>query len=740
MNTEHSQMAAQQRVHELIAQHAPLETTLDAIADWLAILLPDATVAFMRYDARRCTLSLLPSRRFSPAFIERLQEVRVGPGAASFGSAAFERRPVVSEDIARDPRWEAFRDAALAEGFRACWSNPVMTADGQLLGTFGTYYRTPRKPTPASERLLLQAAALIALALVRDRQEHRLHLLERGMEASPIGMAMAEATNPDYPIVYANRAFCTLSGYPLEEVLGRNCRFLQGPDTDREQIARIRAAVTDQREVEATLLNYRKDGTPFWNRLSISPVFDAAGRCSHFIGFQQDITEQRQQAERLRYQASHDLLTGLANRGTFDDRLAEAFAAGRAQGRRLAVLHLDLDGFKSINDGLGPHIGNRMLVAVARRLEALIGPDHILARLVSDEFAVLLPSIDGCPDATALAERLLEGLAAPLEVEGQPLHISSSIGIACSGDDTDHPHEVLQRADLALEEAKRQGRNTWQWYRGRQVEQALGDVLLRNDLHTALSDGQFELLYQPMVEALNGRIGGIEALVRWRHPQRGLVSPEAFIPLAEHFGQIIPLGRWVLRQACREMAELHARGGRAVPVAVNISSLQFRRDGFLDEVLGILAETGLRPDLLELEVTESVLLDGAELAIALIDTLRGHGVRVALDDFGTGFSSLSYLRDLPIDKVKLDRSFICDTLHNPRSAAIVQGIITMAHHMGLVVVAEGIETVEQQQELARRGADLLQGYLFSRPLPLAGLAALPERLPAAPSSPSGSDP
>ncbi|WP_445005955.1 EAL domain-containing protein [Halomonas mongoliensis] len=733
MNTELSQMAAQQRIHELIAQLAPLETTLDAIADWLGILLPDATVAFMRYDSRRCTLSLLPNRHFSPAYIARLQEVTVGPGVASFGSAAFEKRLVVSEDIERDPRWERFRDAALAEGFRACWSSPVITADGQLLGTFGTYYRTPRKPTPASERLLRQAAALIALALVRDRQEHRLHLLERGVEASPNGVVMAEAVGPDYSIVYANRAFCTLSGYPLEEVLGRNCRFLQGPDTDPVEVARIRAAVACHREVEATLINYRKDGTPFWNRLSISPVFDAAGHCSHFIGIQQDITEQRQQAERLRYQASHDLLTGLPNRGAFDDRLAEAFATAKAQGRRLAVLHLDLDGFKSINDGLGPHIGNRLLVAVARRLETLLDPDHTLARLVSDEFAVLLPSIDGCADATALAERLLKGLATPLEVEGQPLHISTSIGIACSGDDTDHPHEVLQRADLALEEAKRQGRNTWQWYRGRQVEQTLGNVLLRNDLHTALRDGQFELLYQPVVEALSGRVSGVEALVRWRHPQRGLVSPAEFIPLAEHSGQIIPLGRWVLRQACREMAELHARGGRALPVAVNISSLQFRRDGFLDEVLGTLAETGLPPSLLELEVTESVLLDGAELAIALIDTLRGHGVRVALDDFGTGFSSLSYLRDLPIDKVKLDRSFICDTLHSPRSAAIVQGIITMAHHMELEVVAEGIETVEQQRELSRRGADLLQGYLFSRPLPLADLAALPERLPAAPS-------
>src|SRR5690554_6034043 len=256
----------------------------------------------------------------------------------------------------------------------------------------------------------------------------------------------------------------------------------------------------------------------------------------------------------------------------------------------------------------------------------------------------------------------------------------------------------MQRADLALADAKQQGRNTWHWYQGDQLRVTEESVLLRHDLHTALHEDQFELYYQPIVEAVNGRIRGLEALIRWHHPERGMISPGVFIPLAEQTGQIIPLGRWILRRACQDVAAMRADGGLVVPVAVNISSLQFRRAGFLEDVRAALDDAGLPAELLELEVTESVLLDGAEPAIELINELKAMGIRVALDDFGTGFSSLSYLRDLPIHKLKLDRAFIKDIDSNRSDAAIVQGIITMAHHLDLTVVAEGIEERGQQQD------------------------------------------
>ncbi len=847
-------LEAQQDIHQLIAQQAPLDKVLEAIAHWIGLQLPGAIVAFMCFDPARCTLSLVTSQRFSRGYVERLRDVPVGLAAASFGAAAYLRRQVITEDIQTDSRWEAFRGAALAEGLHACWSSPVITAQGELLGTFGTYYRQPTAPSELSKRRLRQAAALIALAIIRDRdsrrhrtlaewhrslfanhpdgvyefdlegrfqrgnaaleritgysmqelvgchfnefiapgyreltqaafdaartgasrqyetqgthadghvyhlevtnfpvtvegeivgvygichdithrkrQEAELRLLQRGIEASPNGISMCDASRHDMPLVYANEAFYRLTGYTQEEVLGRNCRFLQGPDTDPAAVDTLRRARTMRTEVQVTLLNYRKDGTPFWNRLSVSPVVDEAGCCTHFIGIQQDITRERDQEAQIVYQASHDLLTGLPNRVALDERLEHDFRLSRQNHCLLVVMYLDLDGFKAINDGLGHSVGNRLLVAIADRLHPLLGPRDTLARLTGDEFVFLMPEVTTRSEVARAAERILDVFERAFEIDGRALHISTSIGAACSDGGIRQARELLQHADLALERAKRQGRNTWQWYQGKGTEDTSEHVSMRHDLHNALRDRQFELYYQPVVEAVSGRIRSVEALIRWHHPTKGLVSPGHFIPIAEQTGQIIPLGRWVLRQACQALADLRAKGEQGFPVAINISSLQFRRDGFLDEVQAILDETGLPPELLELEMTESIMLDGAEQAIEMIGILRDMRITVTIDDFGTGFSSLSYLRDLPIHKVKLDRAFIQDILASRRNAAIVQGIITMAHHMDLLVVAEGIEEAAQQQDLIRRDCDLLQGFLFARPMPLEALLALPDSLPA----------
>lgn len=854
MLDELSLMETQQEVHELIAQQAPLDQTLDAIAGWIATMLPDAIVAFMRFDPHRQALSLYPSQRFSESYQNLLQEVPIGPESASFGCAAYQRQLVISEDIRTDSRWSAFRDAVEAEGLRACWSSPVMTATGELLGTFGTYYRQPCSPSDTQQRRLRQAAVLVALAIVRDRDatshrtlsewhrslflnhpdgvyefdlagrlqrgnaalsritgypeealigrhfnefiepayreftqacfdaarqggsrqyetvgthrdghaypmevlnfpvsvdgeivgvygicrdiaarkqaEESRRLLERGIQATPNGIVMADASKPDIPLVYANEAFCGLTGYAVDEILGRNCRFLQGPDTDPEAVSVVHQAIANRTRADTTLLNYRKDGTPFWNRLSLSPVFDEQGVCTHYIGIQQDITQQRSQEAQLAYQATHDLLTGVPNRTALDERLKEAFEHAQQSHGLLVFMHLDLDGFKGVNEGLGHHIGNQLLVEVAERLQQLIAPGDTIARLTGDEFALLLPELEDRQAGEDFANRVLDSLTVPFQIAGKPLHISASIGIACNCYALKQAHELVQRADLAMADAKQQGRNTWHWYQGDVQRITEESVLLRHDLHTALCHDQFELYYQPIVEAVSGRIRGLEALIRWHHPQKGMIPPGKFIPLAEKTGQIIPLGRWVLRRACQDAAALRAAGELVVPMAVNISSLQFRREGFLENVQQVLAETGLPPELLEIEVTESVLLDGAEQAIELINQLKAMGIKVAIDDFGTGFSSLSYLRDLPIHKVKLDRAFIKDIVTSRSNAAIVQGIITMAHHMDLVVVAEGIEERSQQQDLVRRHCDLLQGFLFARPMPREALAALPALLPA----------
>ncbi|WP_404297523.1 EAL domain-containing protein [Halomonas sp.] len=569
-----------------------------------------------------------------------------------------------------------------------------------------------------------------AVAIENSQFIAELSLLERGIQATPNGVVMADATQPGMPLVYANDVFYHITGYAPEEVLGHNCRFLQGPDTDPEALIAIRWAISERQSVDVTLRNYRKDGSPFRNHLSLSPVFGAEGACTHYIGIQQDVTQHREQQDQLAYQATHDLLTGLPNRTVFDERLQAAFKLAREEHKYLVVMHLDLDGFKAVNDGLGYHIGNQLLVAVSDRLSEVVQGDAYLSRMTGDEFSLLLSGFDGRQACIDMAERLLEALSTPFVIDNKPLHISASIGIACNTESVDHDYQLMQRADLAMTDAKQHGRNTWHWYQGDQHRITEEAVLLRHEMHTALEEGQFELFYQPIVEAVSGRICGLEALIRWHHPERGIISPEVFIPLAEHTGQIIPLGHWILRRACQEVAAMRAEGGLVVPVAVNISSLQFRRDGFLEDVREALNDTDLPPELLELEVTESVLLDGAESAIELISALKAMGIRVALDDFGTGFSSLSYLRDLPIHKLKLDQAFIKDIGTNRSNVAIVQGIITMAHHLDLVVVAEGIEALEQQQDLTRRHCDLLQGFYFARPMPLEAIMALPNRLPA----------
>jgi diguanylate cyclase (GGDEF)-like protein/PAS domain S-box-containing protein len=562
----------------------------------------------------------------------------------------------------------------------------------------------------------------------RKQDESQLRLLKRGIEASPNGVVMADATQPHLPLVYVNDAFTAITGYPAEEALGRNCRFLQGEDSDPEAVKEIRRGIAQHQDVQVLLRNYRRDGSLFWNQLSISPVFDEKGECTHFIGIQQDITHQRDQEARIAYQTAHDPLTGLANLGAFQARLEHALQNCAVRGQEMALLHIDLDDFKPINDALGHGMGDLLLKTVAQRLldTATTGTD--VARLSGDEFVVLLAPYQSEQAVITLANRLLTVLAQPFTLYEHCLHISASIGIASNKGSAPQAHDMLHHASLAMLDAKSQGRNTWQWYCGNITDNVAEHVVIRRELQEAIQDEQFEAYYQPIVDAASGSIRSVETLIRWHHPTKGLVAPGVFMPIAEQTGQIIAIGRWVLERACCDIAALNIERHQPLAVAVNISPMQFRRSGFMEEIKAALRISGLPPGLLELEVTEGTLMTNTDQAIALLNDVRDLGISVALDDFGTGFSSLSYLRDLPISKVKLDRLFIRGISDNTKNAAIVQGVITMSHHLGLAVVAEGIETREEQIDLQQRQCNLLQGFFFSRPVPLEQLKQLPQML------------
>ncbi|UTD56872.1 sensor domain-containing protein [Halomonas sp. MS1] len=558
----------------------------------------------------------------------------------------------------------------------------------------------------------------------RKATERQLTLLERSVESSINGVIIVDAQRHDLPIVYVNMAFERITGYSRGTVIGQNCRFLQGEETDPTTLDQLRRGIRAQQDVHVVMRNYRRNGVPFWNDLYVSPVRDTAGAVTHFIGVQNDITAQREYQAQLRHNACHDALTGLPNRLLLDQRLAQGCQLAKRYHRYIAALFVDLDDFKPINDTLGHEVGDYMLIEVAKRLEEELRPWDTVARFGGDEFIVLLPDLAHEKDVMQVVERLLARLSAPYWYRGSELRMTASIGIATDDGTISEPRQLIQQADLAMYKAKRQGRNTYQWYTDELNRKVSERVNLRHALQQAIEQSQFELHYQPQIHGSTGRVSGVEALIRWYHPERGNIAPGQFISLAEDTGQIMPISEWVLERACRDAVRLNASANVPITMAVNISPMQFQRAGFLLSIERVLEQTGLAPELLELELTEGVLMDSTEHVIQTLQDLRSLGVHIALDDFGTGFSSLSYLKHLPINKLKIDRSFVRDVVNDTRDAAIVDGVVTMAAKLGLEVLIEGVETAEQYAYLSARHSTHFQGFYFARPMPFSAIRSL----------------
>jgi diguanylate cyclase (GGDEF)-like protein/PAS domain S-box-containing protein len=449
-------------------------------------------------------------------------------------------------------------------------------------------------------------------------------------------------------------------------------------------------------------------------------------------GTVQDVTERTRAEEQIRFLAHHDSLTGLGNRRLFKERLAQALSQARRTGRRAGVLFLDLDHFKRINDTLGHSVGDALLQGVAGRLVASLREGDTvvredtptaISRLGGDEFTILVAPIDDVQNLARVARRILEALAQPFHLSGHEVVIGGSIGITAWPDDGDDVELLLRNADTAMYHAKEQGRNNYQFYAASMNAVALRRLILEGKLRRALEQDEFEVHYQPKIALASGRTCGLEALVRWRDPELGLVLPGDFIPIAEETGLIEPLGEWVLRAVCREIAAMRARGIAVPPVAVNLSLHQLRSGRLVEQVRAALASAGVLPAQLELEITESVLMQDAAPVVAALETLRADGHPVSIDDFGTGYSSLSYLRRLPVDALKIDRSFIRDIAEREDDAALTESIIRMARALRLRVVAEGVETEAQKALLTRFACDEIQGFLVARAMPLAEIEA-----------------
>jgi len=487
-------------------------------------------------------------------------------------------------------------------------------------------------------------------------------------------------------------------------------------------------------ELECTYV--RKDGTHVPVVLALAPLLDANRHVSGYVGIAYDITERKRSEAYIRHMAHHDELTGLPNRTLLQERAALAIEAARSAGKQLAVMLIDLDRFKQINDSLGHHAGDVVLCAVAARLKHALRTSDTVARMGGDEFVILLPNLDSTAQAERVAAKLLHAMVEPVQAGNHKLTVTPSIGIACFPSDGDDLTTLLRNADVAMYNAKNAGRNNYTVYTPQMHSASAQRLALEGDLRGALDRNELQLHYQPLVSLADGEIVGVEALLRWTHPTRGPVSPVDFIPIAEDTGLIVPIGEWVLRTACVDMKQLQRRTGRLLKVAVNLSPRQLRANNLTNVIADALSRAGWAAEQLELEITESMVVENPDASVAAMQRLRAMGVGLSIDDFGTGYSSLSYLTRFPVAKLKIDRSFVRGLPHNERDAAIARSVVAMGHGLKLQVLAEGIETAEQMQFLQQLGCDFGQGWHFAKPMPLEALVQRLQATPAAQPAPA----
>ena len=551
----------------------------------------------------------------------------------------------------------------------------------------------------------------------RKRAEDALQLRQRAIEASANAIIITSALAPRYPIEYVNPAFERITGYVAADVIGRSPTLLWADDREQADIPELLAAVREQREGHAILRSYGKQGQLFWSDVYLAPVRDECGEVNHFVVALYDITATKRYQAELELQACQDSLTGLANRSLLQSRLQHACARAERDGNAVWVLFINLDRFKFVNDTLGHRAGDHILQTVAQRLQSAARDGDTIARLSADEFVLVLPGSGAEDLSRGVVQRFMDIVAQPIAIDSYVFVMGCSIGIAVGPADGYDAESLVKYAGIAMYRAKEAGRNNYQFYTDAMNIRAMERLRIEGDLRHAIERGEFVLHYQPQIDLHTGSILGMEALLRWQHPVLGKVSPARFIDVAEEMGLIVPIGLWALRTACQQNAAWHAAGLGEVRVAVNLSARQFYQQDLAASIKAILHETGLSPHLLELELTESMMMNDVEHAVSIMRSLKAIGVHLSIDDFGTGYSSLAYLKRFPIDLLKIDRSFVRDITTDPDDAAIVLSIISLAHSLRLKVIAEGVETDAQHDYLQRHGCDYMQGYYFSRPLP-----------------------
>jgi diguanylate cyclase (GGDEF)-like protein/PAS domain S-box-containing protein len=632
--------------------------------------------------------------------------------------------PVWIGDVLRDPR-TAQIERVEGNGWKSSVVVPLK-AGGATVGVLD--FSAPRiaAPEPQFLRVLRVASAELghfyqrALAIERLRESEERY--SSTMELAAIGIAHVDDAGR---FIYANPQLCEMLGYAEEQLLALTVKQISHPGdvsvTDELRL-KLRAGTIKSFKMEKRYL--RKDGSPVWVGLTIASKRNRAGEPLYDISIVEDISARKRAEERIQYLASHDGLTGLPNRAMFGQLLNLAIETARRYDRKFAVLFIDLDRFKVINDTLGHEAGDVLLREMGARLKECLRASDVVARLGGDEFVVLVQEIADASQVSAVARNILSAVMKPVMILGQECRVTASIGVCLHPEEGQDDQAVMKNADMAMYLAKEEGKNNYQFFSGRMRAHSIERLALETNLRRALEQNEFSLHYQAKVNFKSGAITGVEALLRWQSPVLGSVSPTQFIPLAEETGLIVPIGKWVMRTACMQNVAWQKEGLPRVGISVNLSMRQLNDEGLVREIQSVLHDTGMDPELLEFEITESMIMHNAERAVKVLTAIKELGVRLAIDDFGTGYSSLAHLKRFPIDTLKVDRSFIREVPADPEDRAIAEAIIAMGKTLSLTVVAEGVETPEQQAFLSERSCDEMQGYFFSTPVAAQDFALL----------------
>jgi diguanylate cyclase (GGDEF)-like protein/PAS domain S-box-containing protein len=704
---------AHSHVLEQLSRNAPLAEILHSIVLSVEQEDPDMLCSILLLDSSGKHLITGAAPHLPNFFNAAIHGTAIGDRIGSCGTAAYTGRRVIVENIATHPYWENYRDLAEHAGLRSCWSEPVKNAKGEVLGTFAIYHRHPQNPSKEDIQVIEQAASLAALAIDKSRVNEELQLALLVYQNSSEAMMV---TDKDGTILTINAAFTRLTGCSQEDAIGKNPETF-GNDNEHAFYYRVWQQLDDQGHWEGEIVDQRKNGETYTKWLTVNTIFNEDGSVHRRVVLFYDITEKKKTEELIWQQANFDALTSLPNRRMFHDRLAQDMKKAHRDGHGLALLFLDLDRFKEVNDTLGHSMGDQLLKEAAKRLLSCVRDTDTVARLGGDEFTVILVGIQDTASVERIAEDILECMSEPFQLGDELAYVTTSIGITLFPSDSDNIDTLIKNADQAMYVAKQLGRNRYSYFTHSMQEAAQTRMRLLRDMRNALSNDEFLVYYQPIVELTSGVVHKAEALIRWQHPHRGLVNPDEFISVAEETGLINEIGNFVFLEAIQQCQLWRERFHPDFQISINKSPVQFRNDRGHKTWAEQILLRGLPGSSVVVEITEGLLMDANEVVNAKLLQFRDAGIQVALDDFGTGYSSLSYLQRFDIDYIKIDQSFVRSLAPGSHDLVLCEAIIVMAHKLNMKVIAEGVETPQQRELLLAAGCDYAQGYLFARPLP-----------------------